>query len=253
LESNQAIDNKLLKEFNEYHQFWAYGQMDSSWIGFYQFMETIGIKYDKRDSELLELWAQTAKSCSWFWTFENFVFVSDRPTKLSFDEEYRLHDEHGPAYKYSDGWCGYYLHGVNFPKELYVKIISREMPMEEILKIVDIDQRTQAMKFAKTGLRDFYKSQKGEMIDHYVKLDQKGRPINYELWKIPPGEIFNKTVHFAIYNCPSGVERNENKEYSKGVPAFKTVPEALAWGMSDDKHLITPEEWKSLVPLLHES
>ena len=250
---SQKTDDELLKELNEYHDLWTYGQMDSAWIGFYQFMETIGITYDKKDSELLELWAQTAKSCSWFWTFENFVFVSDRPRKLSFDEEYRLHDEHGTAYEYSDGWGGYYLHGVNFPKELYLRVISREMPMEEILKIEDIDQRTQAMKFAKTGLRDFYKSQNGTMIDHYVKLDKVGRPINYELWQIPAGEVFDKTVHFAIYDCPSGIERGENKEYSKGVPEFKTIAEAMAWGMSSDDYSISADDWKALIPLIHES
>ena len=248
-----AEDDRLMKEFNEYHDLWTYGQMESAWIGFYQFMETIGIKYDDKDSELLELWAQTAKSCSWFWTFENYVFVSDRPTKLSFDAEYRLHDEHGSSYQYSDGWSGYYLHGVHFPKELYLKVISREMPMAEIMAIEDIDQRVQAMKFAKTGLRDFYQAEKGEMVDSYVKMDVKGRPINYELWKIPAGGTFTKTVHFAIYDCPSGRERGEEKEYSKGVPEFKTVAEAMAWGVSDDTHVLTPEDWKSLIPLVHES
>src|SRR3990167_9014085 len=119
LESNQKGEDKLLKELSEYHKFYGYGQMDSAWIAFYQFMETIGIKYNDKDAELLEFWAQTAKSCSWFWTFENYVFISDRPTKLNFDGEYRLHSDSEPSFAYSDNWAGYYLHGVNFPKDLW--------------------------------------------------------------------------------------------------------------------------------------
>jgi hypothetical protein len=250
---NQKVNGDLIKEFNENHLFWAYGQMDSSWICFYKFMETIGIEYNNKDSELLELWAQTAKSCSWFWTFENIVFVSDRPQKLSFDDRYRLHDEHGPAYRYSDGWEGYYLHGVHFSKELYLKVISREMEVKEILKIKDIDQRVQAMKFAKSGLRDFYKSEKGKRIDSLVKLDKKGRPVKYELWKIPAGNTFTKEAYFAIYNCPSAIERGEEREYTKGVPPVKTVGEAMAWGMSDDNFTLSEESWRKLIPLKHES
>lgn len=176
------------------------------------------------------------------------------PTPLiKIDEQNRLHSEHQSAIKWKGGKEFYYLHGINFSKDLYLKVISREMPMEEILKIKDIDQRTQAMKFAKNGLREFYKSQKGKMIDELDKLDIKQRKVHYELWKIPQGKIFNQTVYFTIYDCPSSIERGERREYAKGVPKFSKVEEAMAWGMSDDEHIITPADWLKLVPLREES
>ena len=130
---------------------------------------------------------------------------------------------------------------------------DNKLPASVRDKIKDIDQRTQAMKFAKNGLRDFYKAQNGKCIDTYEKFDIEARPIKYELWEIPQGEIFNKTVYFAVYDCPSAISRGEKKEYVKGMPAFRTVAEALAWGMSDDTHVISPESWKLLIPNLHES
>jgi hypothetical protein len=56
-----------------------------------------------------------------------------------------------------------------------------------------------------------------------------------------------------IYNCPSAMERGENREYTKGVPAVKTVAEAMAWGMSSDEYSLDPEQWKKLIPLLNEA
>src|SRR3990167_3834105 len=200
-----------------------------------------------------QAWEDTAKEGGFRYMHEEFCIVSDFPEVLKVDDQNRALNEHGPSHRWRDGFEIYHLHGVRFPKELCLKIISREMDMSEILAIEDIDQRVQAMKFAKNGLREFYQSEGGKMLDHYVKMDTKGRPINYELWKIPAGKTFNQEVHFAIYNCPSAIERGEQREYSKGVPAFNTVAEALSWGMSDDQNVLTPEDWKQLLPLRDES
>ena len=189
---------------------------------------------------------------SWVWCYPEIAIICRMP-KIARTAEGRLHNEHGMAIRYPDGYGFYYLNGVHFPEDLYKRVISREMEMKDILAIEDIDQRVQAMKFAKNGLREFYQSEGGQRIDHYVKLDKEGRPINYELWKIPAGKTFNREVHFAIYDCPSARERGEQREYAKGVPAFKTVAECMAWGMSDDTHALTPEEWEKLTPLIHES
>ena len=172
---------------------------------------------------------------------------------VKIDAQNRFHSEHYPSINWSNGHVFYYLHGVNFSKDLWLKIINRQMSMQEVMQISDIDQRTQAIKYAKGGLREFYLSQNGKMIDHYVKMDKEGRPINYELWCIPQGEIFNKEVYFVIYDCPTARERGEKKEYSKGVPKFNTAAEAMAWGMSSDECVLPPEGWKKMIPLVDES
>lgn len=127
------------------------------------------------------------------------------------------------------------------------------MTMQEILQIEDIDQRMQAIKYCRQGLREFYQSQGGELIDSYAKFDLQNRKIRYELWRIPKGNIFNKDVFFALYECPTARARGETKEYAKGVPDVKTIAEAMAWGMSDEISAVTPEEWAALVPLKDEA
>ena len=184
--------------------------------------------------------------------WEDTLYLVPTPLVL-LNQQNQFHSPHAPAIRWKDGSKFYYLNGVNFPFNLWQKVVSREMSMKEVLAIEDIDQRTQAMRFAKDGLREFYKAQKGEIIDTYVKMDSDGNPIKYELWELPAGDVFSKTVHFMIYNCPSRKKNGIEDEYSKGVPAFKTVAEAMAWGCSDEQSVLTPEQWRDLIPLLHES
>jgi len=166
----------------------------------------------------------------------------------------QFHSSHVPAIRWKGGQELFFLNGVQFEKKLWEKIVKREMEMKDIMAIVDIDQRVQAMRYAKNGLRDFYISEKGKKIDNYVKLTPKGQPINYELWNIKGNEVFNREVQFAIYDCPSAIDRGEKLEYSKGVPLeCKTISEAMAWGMSNDNHTVTPKQWEDMTPLIDES
>ena len=230
----------------------GYGQHDANWLAFYDFFMEV-CKLEQETNKLSGIW-KVSKNAGWYLPHENICWVSERHNKLNRDDRGRLHNEHGMALQYPDGWGIYALHGVRFPEELYKKIILREMPMEEVLKITDIDQRVQAIKFAKTGLRDFYQQQGGKKVDEVDKLDSKLRKVHYELWKIPAGEIFNQEVAFATYDCPSSIERGEKQEYAKGVPVnFNKVAEAMAWGQSNDEHTMTAKQWLELVPLIHEA
>lgn len=243
------LRNKLV----EYNSTGLLGSLDAYWIAYYQFMPQIGIAYYAHHQELLDVWTALAESSFWWWPYENYCFVSDRPKKLSFNSDSRLHDEHGPAFEFRDGWKGYYLNGVNFPENLYKRVIAGELTMADIQSIENIEQRMQAIKHAKNGVRDFFVSQNGILRDKVAKKDKKNREVNYELWEIPAGGIFEENVFFAFYDDPSSLERKQKREYMKGVPPCETIAEAMAWGMSDDTHVLSPKDWLALVPLAEES
>lgn len=58
----------------------------------------------------------------WYdFTLKNFFLVCDRPTKLHFDNQNRLHAEGKPAIQFADGYSLYSHHGVTLPEE-YGKI-----------------------------------------------------------------------------------------------------------------------------------
>ena len=246
-EVEQEVErDKKLKVFNfgYYLSAWYY-----DWFSFSDFFTEIGVLKNEKFNRMKELMLAGIYETI---QLDGYCFVSLPPISVRKSNN-RLHSDHFPAVKFADGYSVYALHGVRFPKELWTKVVSREMPMEEILKIVDIDQRVQAMKYAKNGIRDFYKSQNGKCVDSLDKLDIEARHVHYELWEIPKGEIFTQTVFFALYDCPSAQAKGEVREYAKGVPACKTVAEAMSWGMSSDDNVISPENWKLLIPLIHES
>ena len=53
--------------------------------------------------------------CGPILTFEKMCFVFERPTKLSFDEEGRMHGEGEPAIAFDDGYGQYCFQGVRLP------------------------------------------------------------------------------------------------------------------------------------------
>lgn len=96
-----------------------WGQHESYWVAFYLFCRDImGVAYDAKRSRQLDMWRDIVRSCSWWWCFENFVVVSERPTVQTVDERERIHGSMGPALAFADGWQVHAWHGVRVPKQV---------------------------------------------------------------------------------------------------------------------------------------
>ncbi len=64
--------------------------------------------------------------CGWIFDYNNICLVSNRPIKLSYDEQNNLHESNGkPAIEYADGFKVYAYHGVWIP-EKYGEIPSSQ-------------------------------------------------------------------------------------------------------------------------------
>ena len=86
-----------------------------SWEAFYLFGHEIGVKYKAEDIAILLEWGRLSKSIGWWAPWDGMCFVSDRPRRVAFDADRRLHCETGKAVEYSDGWGTYAWHGTNVP------------------------------------------------------------------------------------------------------------------------------------------
>ncbi|WP_428673629.1 DUF6745 domain-containing protein [Reyranella sp.] len=93
------------------------GQTTASWIALHTFAAKIGVTYEPGLWRLFETWASLGEACSWWMVFDGLCIISDRPRRLSFDAERRLHGETGPAIAFSDGWGVHAWHGVRIPAE----------------------------------------------------------------------------------------------------------------------------------------
>lgn len=58
-----------------------------------------------------EIFKVLMRECGWVYPFRRICFVCDRPTKLAFDDQGRLHADKEPAIEFADGFCVYAHHG----------------------------------------------------------------------------------------------------------------------------------------------
>ncbi len=59
---------------------------------------------------------QLAKECGWWIPYRDMCVVTNRPERMLFDENGRLHSSDGPAILYRDGWDIHMWHGTTFPR-----------------------------------------------------------------------------------------------------------------------------------------
>jgi len=222
-------------------QFWVGGW---SWGVAYSnfFFDVCGLKLDKDIMERAEAYKKVCESVNYIWPNSNFVIVCDRPKHIKRNAEGQLHSTNGKAIEYKDGWGLYMLNGVRFDEELYKRVTDPNTPVQEILAIEDVDQRTQALNPEFRKVEDVVTALKGEKLDSYDKITIEGEPIHYELYRFPSGEVFTEDAYYALFDCPS-----TGKKHLEGVEVSKTVPEAMAW-----REEITVDEWKLRVPLVDE-
>lgn len=72
-------------------------------------------------------------NCGWIFEYVNICVVCDRPTKLLFDNQNRLHAEAEPAIEYADGFKVYAHHGVWLP-EKYGKLPIQQWQAQWLLE-----------------------------------------------------------------------------------------------------------------------
>lgn len=194
-------------------------------------------------------WEDAGKEGGYRLMHEEFCIVSNFPKCIKKDAQNRPHCTTGPQIEWRDGFATYYISGIRFEKELFENLTQHKMSFEEILAIVDVDQRNQAMRFVGDKEREkFLKHVKAEIVDEYTKYTLENKPVYYKLYKLPKGEIFANDTYAMWYTCPSTGLSNFS-----GVPELKTVSEAMAWKGSDDFNIISPKDWERCVPLLDEA
>jgi hypothetical protein len=222
----------------------ARSAVDYSWddlvFGFEYNQEHKGNKNDKKFLDYMQLLLEAKEAGLGFrLEYNNTLYLVPAPVIRQINQQY--HSDTQPAIEWETDKY-YYLGGVNFSEKLWTKVVSGKMPFRNILKIKDIDQRTQAMRYG--DIDAFMKHTKAKKLDSQIKVNSDGC-ITYSLYQIPvePSQIFTETAYFVVYDCPS-----TGKKYMSGVEPCKTVAESMSW-----KFQITENEWREMVPLVHES
>jgi len=110
------------------------------WIAHYRFMQNLGVNFDEEAGRRLTIVENIAQLCERWWPYENICFVSEKPQKVCWDSEDRLHNLQGPAVEYADGFSVYAVEGVRV-SESWIKDPSSLSPSEALL-LRDTEKRT---------------------------------------------------------------------------------------------------------------
>ena len=147
-------------------------------------------------------------------------------------EEGRLSSDQKPAVEWENGTGQYYLDGVNLPKEMWERIVSKQMSFSEIMKIEISDQRTVALKYNPQAI-----------IKEKAKLINKDERGN-ELYLVEESEINTLTnfpkMYFLKMTCPTG------RVFIEGVPPEEAEKNPNATDMQAYLCGLTKSEYMSM-------
>src|SRR3990167_781108 len=211
-------DNKL-----KYIETFSWCQHDINWIGYYKYFEKYGLLPTDNNFKIFNIWYDLACSCGWCYTFENMVFVCEKPLKLFLNQQDRLHMDGGMAIEYSDGYGLWVLNGTIVPKYL-AETKSESLDIEFFKKETNVEVRAAFIR--KYG------------IDRLSNMGNKKDTLGtYELLDMAP--IF-KNVGYAPYL--KMVNPSTGTYHIEGVhPSCMTIEQAINWRAGDMNKAWSPD------------
>ncbi|MDE1834920.1 MAG: hypothetical protein KGH64_06305, partial [Candidatus Micrarchaeota archaeon] len=169
------------KEGSLSYQDHYYGIGWDSWLSFYDYFRRIGILKGEV-AENLDKYIAFAKAGIWTSTFfENMVFVCTLPTKIIKNERGRLHSLKEPAVQWKNGEEYFFINGVNFKKELWLRVSNKEITAKEAIQLENAEQRRAVIEII--GSEIILREMNAKLIEK-VQIKIKDKQRSYELYEV---------------------------------------------------------------------
>ncbi len=207
-----AVNSAVLGNWHKYlgGQFWVGGWYwaSPSYVSF--LTDVCELELNADIAARARAYQDICSSACWSWPHTEFCMVSDRPTKVLRDNQGRLHSLEGQAIEWSDGWGIYSIHGVTFNKELYERVVARNMTFTDVMKLDNIEQRMIALRLLDPD--QLLTGANAELISTGT--------FGAQIYRIDNEDLFDEVAYFARYSCPStgrvyisGIDPNVAKQY----------------------------------------
>ena len=154
---------------------------------------------------------EIAQSCGWFYPFEKIAIVCDRPIKLSFDEQHRLHREGAPAIQFADQFQVYAYEGVSLPGK-YGQLPPSQWQAHWILQERNVALRRILMQGI--GYARMCQELQTQELDSWQK---------YTLLKIDAADV--EPIYLLKMTCPS----TQFVHVLRVSPDVQSAKEAISW------------------------
>ena len=184
------------------------------------------------DQQRWQILQNVVKNCPWFFPFQGICFICDRPIKLSFNQENRLHGDGEPAIEHADGYKVYANSGVLLP-EKYGTIPTSKWNSEWLLSERNAELRrvlVQGVGYNRICEElgavelDSWKEYSLLEIKNYIEVDEWG------------SEDDKEPMHLLKMICPS----TGHIPFLRDPPNIDTAKESIRWV----KWGVDPEEFE---------
>jgi len=96
---------------------WFYGAWDYLWP-WAEGGRRVGVVYPDKLNAALDAHLTITRSIGWWYPFNDFCILTDRPEIIRRDDQNRLHCGDGPALRYRDGYTLHALNGLRVPAKI---------------------------------------------------------------------------------------------------------------------------------------
>ena len=217
----QVICNKLLGTKKKYYSSYCFVSIYyQSWFAYYKTMQDIGVKltpdFDKLH-EYIDLGIYSSV------LYNNFIVLSEKPSKIIFNANGVIHNPDGPAIEWKSGYKVYAINGRIGPAWIWEKGAKGEITRNMFLKETNLEIK--AMIYAVLGQRRI-----AELLDTIVIDTQEvNHPYGKETVQLlrskeKYSDIDNEYFMWISVTCPS-----TGTQYMLGCePTEKNALEALS-------------------------
>ena len=116
---------------------WGCGSWDYLWA-WLEGGRRVGADYGDKADALAEQ-VTVMRSIGWWYPFDEFCILTDRPSSIHLDEAGRLHAETGAALSYRDGYALHSWHGTRVPAHWIEQ--KDDLDPAEVLRAENVEQR----------------------------------------------------------------------------------------------------------------
>lgn len=223
---NQIIEKSPTK-ISDHISLANYGQHDGFWLGYLSALKELVPEIEKISGLML-----VAENCGWWWRFDKTAIFTDRPQKLSFDENHKLHCEDGPAIEYRDGFKVYAWHGIRIDADLIenknaitFERISNEPNTEIALCMIEIIGQDKFLK--QCNAEKVHEDEWGKLWRADIGHDQPYMAVEVVNSTPEPDGTF-KTYFLSVHPELRPIPDVEEGEFEYGEPQELTALNAVA-------------------------
>lgn len=209
-EAFRMFSHDLDKVIRQQAMYYRGGMHWSPWFSHVTFHRDV-LNWEHDEMPILNAEEALAKKVGWYWAGTYFCILSQPPQEIHFDDQFRLHNENGPALMWADGTKTWWINGL---------VVDEQIVMNPHTQTIDQIRQEENEEIRRIRIERYGWEAYLTNINAKV-LDQRENEIEQTVEVLMEGD----NMRVLVVHCPS-----TGRIYGLEVLGeIKTCAEAQAW------------------------